>query len=555
MTVDLDLSMPDWAERLATGRSIVPAPLNPVEGNRAVAVFDRLRLFDVPGTPLLADACGDWFRDIVRVLFGSLDPVTKRRQIRELLLLVPKKNSKTTSGALLMLTALLLNQRPNAPYVMTGPVHDTAQLAYDTVAGAIELDEGLKARFLPRDHLKTIEDRRNGATLKIFTFDPATLTGQKVVGALLDEIHVCAKMARASSALRQIRGGMLPYPEAFLCCITTQSEEEPIGVFKDMLTHGRDVRDGKVKGGHTLYVGHEFPRELQLSGEWRDPKFWPLVTPNLGRSITIEALQEGFAVAQRSGEAELRGWASQHLNVEIGLALASNAWAGAEHWEPCRAEFVLTLDELLKRSEVVTAGVDGGGLDDLLGLVVIGRTADGKWLLWVHAWASPQVLQRRKDIAAKLEDLEKAGDLTIAPIGDDIRAVADVIEQCEDAGLLERIGVDPIGIGALIDELAARGIEENRIVAVPQGYKLNGAIKTMERKLASREIVHGGQPLMAWCVQNAKPELRGSAIVITKQVAGSGKIDALMAAFNAVALMSLNPKPKKKAYTMFFVGS
>jgi len=72
-------------------------------------------------------------------------------------------------------------------------------------------------------------------------------------------------------------------------------------------------------------------------------------------------------------------------------------------------------------------------------------------------------------------------------------------------------------------------------------WNLCGAIKTAERKLADRTLVHGGQALMAWVVSNARVEPIGNAIVITKQASGTAKIDPLMAALNAVAWMSANP--------------
>lgn len=82
------------------------------------------------------------------------------------------------------------------------------------------------------------------------------------------------------------------------------------------------------------------------------------------------------------------------------------------------------------------------------------------------------------------------------------------------------------------------------MIGISQGWKMTGAIKTTERKLAEGALIHGGQPLMAWSVGNAKVEPKGNAIVITKQASGTAKIDPLMATFNAVTLLSLNPEAR-----------
>jgi phage terminase large subunit-like protein len=546
-----DLSCPDWETRLKERRSLLPGlPLNTEAAEKAVRIFRGLRLADVQGTPLVADAGAEWFEDIVRVMFGSLDSTWKQRAIRELFLLVPKKNGKTTNGGLMMLTGFLMNQRPNATFIMTAPDHGVADIAYSAVRGAIELNPVLQAKLHIRDHLKTVVHRENKAKLQIMTFDPAALTGQKCAGVLIDELHVVAKNAKAASAIRQLRGGMLPFPEAFMAFITTQSEDAPSGVFHAELTKARKIRDGKQKGA-MLPVLYELPTAIQADPElWRDSANWHMVTPS--PALKISRLIEEFQTAEATSEGELRAWASQHLNLEIGLALHSDSWVGAEFW-PKGAEKV-PLERLFAECEVITVGIDGGGLDDMLGLSAVGRAEDGRWLLWNHAWIHPVVLQRRKSEAPLFRDFERDGDLTIVnEIGEDIQQVADYVEKIEKSGLLDRVGVDQAGIGAVVDAIVDKGIEHDRIVGIPQGWRLVGAIKTTERKLAEGALLHSGSPMMSWCVGNAKVEPRGNAILITKQAAGTAKIDPLMATFDAVALMAMNPKPRRKAYDVFFV--
>lgn len=553
MSANWNFSCPDWVQRLKTRRSLVPdLPLDEEEADRAVAIFNKLRLPDVIGQPPMADAAGEWFRDIVRALFGSLDDEGSR-MVREIFALVPKKNSKTTGGAGIMLTALIVNKRPNAEFLLIGPTQEIADLAFQQASGMIEADEEgyLQKRFQVRDHVKTIEDRLNGSVLKIKTFDMKVMTGAKPTGVLVDELHVMSSMSYASRVIGQIRGGLLPRPDGFLIFITTQSDQAPAGCFKAELQLARGIRDGRVTGdaASMLPVLYEFPESMQTdkAQPWADPKVWPMVTPNLGLSITVDALRKDFAQAREKGIDELRRWASQHLNIEIGLALHSARWRGADYWEQAADSKLRSLADLLDRSEVAVAGIDGGGLDDLFAIAVCGREVETRdWLIWTHAWAQTDLLDQRPEIAERLRDFEKAGDLTLCERPtQDIEEAADILASVFDYGLFPEeaaIGLDPMGVSAMVDELAVRGMEGGMIVAVPQGFRLSSAIWGAERKLKDLTLRHGAQPLLTWSVGNARAEQRGNAVLITKETAGKAKIDPLMAVFDAFTLMSRNPE-------------
>ena len=542
-------SCPDWCDRLLSERSLVPdLPLFREEAERAVRIFKRLRIPDMHGKPAMGDVAGPWLYPIVEAIFGSYDPDAHSRMIQEFFWLIPKKNTKTSSAAAIAIVAMILNRRPEAEFVLVAPTKEIADISFKQASGTIRADHALDALFQTQGHIRKITHRTMGASLQVRAADTDVITGGKQVGTIVDELHVLADKAEAADILVEIRGALAARPDGFLIIITTQSKKPPAGVFRAELNKARAVRDGRLRLP-LLPILYELPPELSKDNGWRDRRYWPLLNPNLGRSVSLEFLERELESAEREGVAQLALFASQHFNVEIGIGLSTDNWIGAEFWAASPAARIASLADLTARCEVIVVGIDGGGLDDLLGLTLLGRErGTGRWLAWSRAWAHKIVLERRREIAPRLLDFEKEGTLTIVETpGADVAAVADIVCEIEAEGLLaekQAIAVDSVGIVDIVDELTSeeRGIALERIVGISQGWKLNGAIKTTERKLAGGELIHDGSALMAWCAGNAKVEPKGNAVTITKQVSGAAKIDPLMSLFNAVSLMATNPQ-------------
>jgi phage terminase large subunit-like protein len=319
------------------GRSLIPEfPLIKSEAEMGLAFFDELRLPDVPDKPRLGNAAGQWFRDIVRTSFGSWDPVTRTNFIRDIFVLAPKGSSKTSYGAGMALSVMLMNKRPRAEVLFIGPTQAISDRAYEQAVGMIEESPDLKRRFRTRDHIKTIEDLVNSSEMKVKTFDLNILTGSILIFAHLDEVHLLGRDHRAGKVIRQIRGGIDKTPEGKFLITTTESDDIPSGAFKDELHSARKHRDGEFRGKNarpTLAVLFEFPPDIAKDpAKWRDPVNWPMVQPNLGRSVHLKDLIQSWNSDKEKGERSIREWASQYLNIEMGVGHKTDGWPGAEFW-------------------------------------------------------------------------------------------------------------------------------------------------------------------------------------------------------------------------------
>lgn len=566
---------PDWRERIVAGDSLVPiAPLFPDKAKDALGVFCSLQVTDLPrkadgSWPTLGEVVDPRILDLVAAIFGAEDPKSGRRLIREFMLLISKKNGKSTIAAGIMLTALIINWRHNAELMILAPTIEVAGNSFAPACGMVRADPELTKLLHIIDNRRTIKHRVTGAELKIVAADSDTASGKKAGMVLVEELWLFGKKPKSAAMLREALGGLASRPEGFVLYVTTHSDEPPAGVFKAKLAYFRDVRDAVIEDPETLGVLYEWPEAMLEAEAYLEPENFGITNPQLGRSVSVEFLAAELVKAQRGDGEDLQIFLAKHLNVEIGLRLRRDRWMGADYWEDA-AEPSLTLEQLIDRCEVIVAGIDYGGADDLFGLSVAGRLAGPSgavkpWLVWCHAYARRVVLDRRKDIASILEGFAADGDLTLTDTAQEmVDLVAARVVGLRASGKMPEVGalgVDAWGMGGLLEALVAGGFEPydevtrkgGSIASVRQGVGLTGTIKTVEFKLVDGMLRHDGSRLMAWCVSNAKAEIRGSNLFIAKERAGVAKIDPLIAMLNAVQMLELGPvaASAKKAGVIF----
>lgn len=557
-------------------------PIFPDEADEAIETYNALQMCD-QGTrgdyPTFGELSLPWTTDFVKAVFGCYcdiagHPLRGRRLIKTFFMLISKKNGKSTLAAGIMLTALLQNWRDEAEFIILSPTKEIADNSFKPIAAAIEADDELSALLHVQGHIRQITHRDTNATLKVVAAESQTVSGKKAVGILVDELHEFGKMPKAGQMLTEATGGLMSRPEGFVIYLTTQSSEPPAGVFKEKLDYARRVRDGELIDPTFYPIIYEHPADVIANKQYLDPSTFYMTNPNLGASVDEPTLNGLIQEAKDTSDEKLLDVLAKHLNVEIGLNLRSDRWPGADLWLDAAKLPKVTLTYLIQNCEVVAGGVDGGGLDDLLGVAMIGREkqwtpvvvaehydeATGelvpeesrmvqRWVAWMHGWMHQSVLDRRQEIAPKLQDLRKAGMVSLVTRpGQDCEQMAACFSRVDKAGLLFQIGFDPAAIGALIDALLQAEVDPEKIVKVNQGYKLAGSIKTAERKLWEGVLVHDGNALGNWCAGNARVVVRGNGTYITKQVSGTAKIDPLLALFNAVDIMQLNPESQDDTF-------
>jgi phage terminase large subunit-like protein len=288
--------------------------------------------------------------------------------IRETLVLIPKKNGKTTLLAALALYHVM--STPDADCVIGAASRDQASIMFDQADGFLRRNEGLQQRLVARRGYREIRSKRDAGRIRVLAADVDTADGVIPTLALVDELGRHKK----PDLYGVFRDGLGPR-DGQLVGISTAGEHEgtPLGVIRAAAHKLPSTREGRYLYAHAddaSFALHEWA--LDDDDDVHDMQLVKQVNPASWQSIDL--------LSQRHNSPSMMSWQWARLACGIWLS-ADMRWMDAAAW------YEHELEQPFAPGERITLGFDGSRYSDSTALVAC-RISDGAIEL-LDVWEHP----------------------------------------------------------------------------------------------------------------------------------------------------------------------
>lgn len=228
-----------------------------------------------------------------------------KRVVREAVLFVPRKFSKTTSCASLALDDLLYGDA-NAESYTGANSNDQAKKCFDVIRGCMRRLDPLERRYTINE--QTIKSKRKDRTAfaQCLTANARTKDGLNASTVIMDEFS----QARDNSLLTVLTTSMGVRENPLTVIITTASDVFD-GPFYDMLQGYKSVLLGEFEDD-SLFA-HIFEPDLDDAEDAEET--WYKVQPHMGVTVSIDFYQQEYKNAIRNGADAMLAFRTKLLNI------------------------------------------------------------------------------------------------------------------------------------------------------------------------------------------------------------------------------------------------
>lgn len=501
---------------------------NPKKANHALEFIENYTKHSkgkMGGKPFILEF---WQKALIATTFGIVHKIDGTRKYQEVLLIVARKNGKSTLAAAIGLYLQVADGEPGAEVYACATKKDQAKIIWLEAKRMVKKSPILKKRIKPL--VAEMVADFNDSFFKPLGSDSDTLDGLNVHGALLDEIHAWK------------------YKDLYDVIVdgTTAREEPLIFITTTAGTIRESVYDIKYDEAEQVINGYGDPNgyknerllpivyELDKRDEWTDPEAWPKANPGLGTIKRLDQLKTKVNKAKMN-PLLVKNLLTKDFNIR---ETSSEAWLT---FEQLNNQEIFNISALKPKYGI--GGTDLSSTTDLTAAKVIFMLPNNSKIYVMQMYWLPEDLLEKRSKEDKIPyDLWHEQGLLRTTPGNKIhpKFVTEwFLEIRNEYGIyLPWIGYDAWSADYWIEEMKSHFGEE-AMIKVFQGKKtLSGPLYSLGADLEKKIINYNNNPIDKWCLSNTAIEVdKNLNIQPVKTGNQRRRIDGTAALLNAYVVL------------------
>lgn len=472
-----------------------------------------------------------WQKAKVAATFGIVHKITGERKYQRVVLIVARKNGKSTLSAAEGLYLFIADGEPGAEIYSVATKKDQAKIIWLEAKRMVKKSPALSKRIRPL--VAEMVCDLNDGIYKPVGRDSDTLDGLNVHGATMDEIHAWTD----KNLYDVIVDGTSARNEP-LILITTTSGIVRENVYDEIYDEAERTINGYTdpdgyKDERTLFLVYE----LDNRKSWTDEETWMQANPGLGTIKKIGALRDKVNKAKANPKL-VKNLLTKDFDIP---ETTSEAWLTFETIDN-RA----TYDMSKLKPRYCIGGIDLSATTDLTCASVVFKVPDDeKTYVKQMYWLPSDLIEiRAREDKIPYDVWEDRGLLRRS--GNNKVDYKDITKwfleiQNELDCYVYKIGYDRWSATYLVDELT-QYFGKTVPVPVAQGAKtFSNPMKRLESDLRSKLINYNNNPILKWCLTNAAIKTdTNDNIALVKTSNPRRRIDGVASLMDALIVLEDN---------------
>lgn len=466
-----------------------------------------------------------WQKAMTAALFGFVHKIDRVRKYRELILIVARKNGKSTWASAIALYMLMADGEPGPEVVSVATKRDQAKITWSEAKRMVRKSPVLLKRVRPL--VAELVCDFNEGSFKPLSSDSNTLDGLNVHCALIDELHAI----QDKNLYDVIIDGMTAREQP-LSIITSTAGTVREGIFDIKYDEATRIIDSYDDGVVSPEDERVLPiiYELDSRKEWQDPACWMKANPGLGTIKDLGQLRDKVEKAKKN-PLLVKNLLCKDFNIR---ETTSEAWLT---FEQLNNPAVFDLRELKPRYGI--GGADLSSTTDLTNATVIFKVPSDEQIFVLQMYWLPEDLleTRERDDRIPYSVWRDMGLLRTTP-GNKVhhKFVTEWFLEVQNQYdiYLPWIGYDSWSATYWVEEMKNHfGAEA--MEPVIQGKKtLSGPMKALGADLEVKKINYQNSPILKWNLSNVSIDVdKNGNIQPCKPINPRRRIDGFAGLLNA----------------------